>query len=136
MKKSYVYGIWALLYCICVGLGFVSDPQGAGKALLVATGFIFFLPPFYLAWRAGKENSRKDLLILRLISGGILLFSLCLLVLNLLSVNFSAHTGLVLYVMLVMFSAPMFCIQHWALGLFLWACLLMLTLLKPRPCQR
>ena len=54
--------------------------------------------------------------------------SLVFLVLNFLSVYFSAHTGLVVYVLLVMFSAPMVCSQIWVLSLFLWACLLMVTL--------
>jgi hypothetical protein len=34
----------------------------------------------------------------------------------------------VLYVLLAMFTAPMICGQSWVLSLFLWACLLMLSL--------
>lgn len=130
MKKSVVYGLWAVVYCICVGLGFVSEPEGLGKVLLVLSGLICFLPPFYLAWRAWKEKCRRTMLVLRLVSGGVLAASLILLVLNFLSVYFSARTGLVLYVLLVMFTAPMICIQYWALSLFLWACILMVSLKK------
>ncbi len=130
MKKTVVYGIWAVLYCICVGLGFVSEPEGFGKALLVMSGLIFFLPPFYLAWRAWNEKCRRTMLTLRLISGSALVLSLVLLVLNFLSVYVSARNGLVLYVLLVMFTAPMVCIQYWALSLFLWACILMISLKK------
>ena len=139
MKKSIVYSIWAALYCICVGLGFVKEPAGFGKFLLAATGLIFFLPPFYLMWLALKEKSHRTLLALRLISGCALACSTVLLVLNFLSVYFSARTGLVLYVLLVMFSAPMVCGQYWALSLFLWACLLILSLRrseKSSPAQR
>ena len=136
MKKTVVYVLWGVLYCLCVGLGFVENPAGLGKALLVITSLIFFLPPFYLIWRAKKENDRRTILILRCISGGALAFSVVLLVLNFLSVYFSAHTGLVLYVLLVMFSAPMVCSQYWFLSLFLWATILMLTLQGRRPCQR
>ena len=135
MKKNYVYTLWAVLYCVCVGLGFVPNPAGIGKLLLVLTGLIFFLPPGYLLWRAKRENCPKTFLTLRLISAGVLALSLVLLVLNFLSVNWSANTGLVLYVLLVMFSAPMACCQYWALGLFLWACVLMVSL-KSRPDQK
>ncbi len=130
MKKSVVYGLWAVVYCICVGLGFVSEPEGFGKVLLVLSGLICFLPPFYLAWRAWNEKCRRTMLVLRLVSSSVLGASLILLVLNFLSVYFSARTGLVLHVMLVMFTAPMVCIQYWALSLFLWACILMISLKK------
>lgn len=136
MKKSVIYIIWAALYCICVGLGFVENPQGMGKALLAATSFIFFLPPYYLMWLAKKENSRKTIVVLRLISGSVLILSVILLALNVMSVNFSSHTGLVLYVLLVMFSAPMVCGQYWFISLFLWASLLMLSLQRKSPYQR
>ena len=133
MKKSVIYILWAVLYCICVGLGFTEDPEGFGKFLLTASSVIFFLPPFYLVWQARKENDRRTVLVLRLISSLILAFSLVLIVLNFLSVYFSAQTGLVLYVLLVMFTAPMVCSQYWALSLFLWACVLMLSLQKFKP---
>lgn len=136
MKRSVLYIIWGVLYCLCVGLGFVENPTGAGKACLVILGILFFVPPFYLAFRAKKEQSRKTLLALRLISVLVLSLTLILLVLNFLSVNFSSETGLVLYVLLVMFSAPMVCVRYWFLGLFLWACLLMVTLPGKCPCQK
>ncbi len=136
MKKSVLYIIWGVLYCACVGFSFVKDPTAGEKAFLVALSLAFFFPPFYLAFRARKEESRKTLLALRLISVGVLSLSLILLVLNFLSVYFSAKTGLVLYVLLAMFSVPMVCIQYWVLGLFLWASLLMVTLQGRRPCQK
>ena len=130
MKKKLIYGLWALLYCVCVGLGFVADPAGFGKFLLVATALIFFLPPFWLMVTAKKEKDRKTVRVLRLISTGVLALSLIFLVLNFLSVYFSAETGLVLYVLLVMFSAPMICGQYWVISLFLWAILMILSFQK------
>lgn len=128
MKKKVVYAVWGVLYGACAALGFVTPATGFAKAMLTLFSLIFFVPGFYLAFLAKKENDRKALLALRLISGGILALSLVFLVLNFLSVYFSAHTGLTLYVLLVMFSAPMVCSQVWVLSLFLWACLLMVTL--------
>ena len=136
MKKSYLYAAWGVLYALCVGLGFVEKAAGFGKFLLVLVGILFFLPPFWLLWQAKKEANRKTLKALRFVSIGFLALSLILLVANFLSVYLSAETGLVLYVLLVMFSVPMVCIQYWALGLFLWACLLFATLPAQRPCQK
>ena len=135
MKKKVVYAVWGVLYCACMGFSFVKDPTAGEKVFLVAMSILFFVPPFYLAWQARKEESRKTLLALRLVSIGVLSLSLILLILNFLSVYFSAKTGLVLYVLLVMCSVPMVCAQHWFLGLFLWACLLMFTIQKKCPCQ-
>ena len=135
-KNTILYSIWAVLYCACMGFSFVKDPTAGEKVFLVALGLSFFVPPFVLVFQARKEESRKTLLALRLVSILVLVLSLILLVLNFLSVYFSAKTGLVLYVLLVMCSVPMVCVQHWFLGLFLWACLLMLTAQKKCPCQR
>ncbi len=136
MKKTYIYAAWGALYCLCVALGFVPNPQGFGKFLLTVTGLIFFLPPFFLLYLAKKENSRKTLSVLRLLSISSLALTVILLSLNFLSVYFSEQTGLVLHVLLVMFTTPMVCIGYWVLSLFLWACLLMLTRQKQPPCQR
>ena len=129
MKKNYVYGYWALMYVLSVWLSFVAA-EGIIKTLLAAFGIIFFLPPFYLVYRARKENDRKTVHFLRLLSICVLALSLVLLVLNFLSVYFSAQAGLVLFVLLALFSAPMLSGQYWALSLFLWASLLMVTVLR------
>lgn len=136
MKKQNAYKAWAALYTLCVGFGFVSKPDAFGKVLLVALSLLCFVPPFYLAIQARKEENRKTLKVLRLISILSLSLTLIFLVLNFLSVNFSAEVGLWLYVLLVMVSAPMMCAQYWVISLFLWACLLFITLQRPRPCQK
>lgn len=134
MKKKILYIVWAVLYCLCVGLGFVNDPTGGEKVFLLILSIGFFVPPYWLYFLARKENSRKTVLVLRLISIGILALTLLFLILTFLSVNFSEQAGLVLGVLLTMFSAPMVCSQVWALPLFLWAILMMLTF--QRPCRK
>ena len=136
MKKPVIYTIWGILYFVCVGLSFVGSATTAGKILPALIGLAFFVPPFYLLWQARKEDNRKTIRALRLLSIVILALSLVLLALNFLSVYFSAYTGLVLYVLLVMFTPPLACTQSWALSLFLWACILMLSLQKTHPDQR
>ena len=134
MIKRISYISWAVLYVVCMALSFVKA-DGYGKLLLSATGFIFFIPPFFFVYRAHKEDNQRVLRSFRLLCILVLAISLVLLVLNFLSVYFSAHTGLVLYVLLAMFSTPMLCIQYWAVGLFLWACLLMVTLIRFIPSE-
>jgi len=130
-KNTILYIVWAVLYCLCVGLGFVSNPTAGEKAFLMILSIGFFLPPYWLYFVARKENSRKTVLVLRLISIGTLVLTLLLLILNFLAVNFSAETAMVLGVLLTMFSAPMVCSQVWVVPLFLWATLMMLTLQTP-----
>ena len=134
MKKKLLYVVWAVLYALCVGLGFVTDPTAGEKVFLIALSIGFFAPPFWLYAIARKENSRKTILVLRLISIGILALTLLFLVLTFLSVNFSLQAGQVIGVLLTMFSAPMVCSQIWVLPLFLWATLMMLTF--QRPCRK
>ena len=47
---------------------------------------------------------------------------------NFMSVSAAAEVGNALYDVLMLVSAPMLCIQYWALSIFLWACLLMTTI--------
>ena len=135
-KHTILYIVWAVLYCACVGFSFV-DPDNAGeKAFLVLLSVGFFVPPYILVFRAKKQENRKTVKILRWICIGVLALSLVLLTLNILSVKFSSQTGLLLYVMLAMFAPPLACARQWALSLFLWACLMMLTRQKQCPCQK
>ena len=131
MKKSIIYTLWGVLYAICVGLSFVAATDTYGRVLLNITGILFFLPPGYLLWQANKKKDKKTIRFLRILSICVLVLAMVLICLNFASANWSVQTGLTLYVMLVMFAAPIGCVQSWALGLFLWACVLMVTLLYP-----
>lgn len=130
MKEKVAYGIWACLYILCVALGFVPDPQGVGKALLVLTALIFFLPGLWLLLDGIKKKDKKQLLRLRIVSLCSLGLTLVALVANFLSVGGSEALGKAMYEMLAVVSAPMLCGQYWFMSLFLWACLLMGTLYK------
>ena len=54
--------------------------------------------------------------------------TLVLLVLNFLTAMGSEFLGQVLHYILVIVSSPMICSGHWAMSIFLWACLLMVSL--------
>lgn len=133
MKKTTLYILWGIAYGICLGVGFLPNLAGFWQFAAILLGILFFVPPFLLLVRGKKEQSRKTLLALRLLSIISLVLSLILLVLNFLSVYFSETAGLWLYVLLGMFACPIYCIKYWFLSLFLWACLLFATFPAPRP---
>jgi len=134
MREKILYAIWGGLYAVCAVLGFVNGAQGFGKLLLLFTALIFFVPGGILLYDAIQAQDTKALLRLRIISACSLGLTMALLIANILSVSASAAVGEALHGFLVLVSVPMFCSQYWLVSLFLWACLLMLTLYK-RPKQ-
>lgn len=125
MKIKLTYALWAVLFAICACLGFVENPAGFGKVLLVLSSLIFFIPGFLLlSW-----GQRKAVRIISICS---LAATLVLLMANILSVYSSVLVGNILHILLVIFSSPMFCAQIRWVGIFLWACLLMSTFLKSK----
>ena len=132
-KKNIFYIIWALLYVLCVIFSFVVDPITEEKTFLALLSICFFIPPYWLFFLAKKENDRKTLRILRLISMSVIILTPILLILNILSVNYTSTFGLVVYILLVLFSTPLATCSIWFWALFLWAVLMILTLQKKRP---
>lgn len=125
MKKKLTWGVWAVLYALCVLLGILGRPGGFGNILYTVTALIFFLPgALLLYW-----GERKPV---RLVSSISLTLTLALLIANFCSVLLPERTGDLLHVVLTLVSAPMICSGHWILSLFLWGCLLMGSLLKTR----
>lgn len=127
-KKIVLYIVWACLYVLCVGLGTLPEPVGFGKAVLVAIALAFFVPGFLLAIEALKKEDRKGLRTIRIISICSLSLTVLALVGNFLSANAGADVGAAVYDVLALVSAPMLCGQYWAMSIFLWACLLMVSI--------
>ena len=128
MKKSTLYALWAGLFIICAGLGFIPEPRGAARIVLTAVSLLFFVPPVWLLYGAAKEHDTHTLQLVRNFSALSLGLTLLMLVVNVLSVLRSQLLGNILYYMLVILSSPMVCSGYWALSLFLWACLLVYSL--------
>lgn len=126
MRNKTLYAAWAVLFALCAGLGFIPEPQGFGKAVLVILSLACFVPPFLLL----RQGSRNTHILVRNLSALSLGLTLALLVLNFLSVRLPVAVGDMLYGMLVMVSSPMVCSQFWALSMFLWACLLFTAVSK------
>ena len=124
MKEKITYALWAVLFTICAALGFVQNATGFGRVLLIMSSLIFFIPGVLLLY----WGQRKAVRLISICSLGI---TLILFVANILSVQASATVGNVLNALLVILSSPVYCSQFPAFGMFLWACLLMMTFLKP-----
>lgn len=131
MKEKSLYGIWLFLFILCAGLGFIPEPEGFGKAILVILSILFFVPGAILLVNAIRAENRKTVLLIRKLSITSLVLTLALLVANLFSVNASKVIGDILYGLLAVISAPMLCGQYWFLSLFLWACLLTGSFTRP-----
>ena len=134
MKKSTLYLLWAGLFIICAGLGFIPNPAGAGRVFLTLVSLGFFVPPAVLLYRAKGEREAFTARLIRNLSALSLVLTAVLLVVNVASAFRSVLWGNIVHTVLVIVSSPMVCSGYWALSLFLWACLLVvsLKLLKKR----
>ena len=120
MNKKLLYMLWAGLFVLCSGLGFIQEPEGSFKIALTCISLVFFVPPAWLLYQ-GDISDAKLVCNLSALSLGL---TLILLVLNFLTALQSDFLGQVLHYTLVIVSSPMICSGHWAMSLFLWACLL------------
>ena len=128
MKKSMLYTAWAVLFILCAGLGFIPNPGLAGGILMTALSVLFFVPPALLVYRAAREKDTDTLRLVRNLSLLSLSLTLTALVGNLLGAVYSETLGNFLHYLLIVVSSPMICSGYWVLSLFLWACLLMVTM--------
>ena len=125
-KKEVLSTLWGVMFILCGLLGFVEEPKGILKVLLVVLAVGFFVPPWLLL--RGKDV--RMIQLVRNLSAASLAATLVMLVVNLLSISYSTYVGDILYGFLVIISTPMMCSQYWILSMFLWACLLMTAIMK------
>ena len=128
LKDSTLYKLWGALFILCAVVGFIPEPMGLLKALMVLLAAGFFVPGAVLLQRGIKEKNRPRLCMLRNLSLLSLGLTLLMLVINFLSVSGGEAVGELLYGLLVVLSVPMVCGQYWIVSLFLWACLLTTTI--------
>ena len=128
MNKTAYFTLWGGLFILCAGLGFIPEPEGVLRFLTTTLSLLFFLPPLMLCRNAIKQGDRRTLALLRNLSALSLTLTVVLLIGNFLSLMAPQWLGNVLYGVLVIVSAPMVCSGYWLLSLFLWACLLVVSL--------
>ena len=126
MTTTSLYALWAAMFFLCGGLGFIPEATGFLKVLLILLAAGFFIPGFVIL-KKGTEKDGKRILKLSVIS---LSATFLLIILNILSLMAPTVVGDILYGALTVISAPMLCGQYWVISLFLWACLLLAALRK------
>ena len=124
MKQYTLSRLWAMLFILCAGLGFIPERTGALDAVLTLLSVAFFVPPALLLRQALRRGAAAEIRLIRNLSALSLGLTLALMVLSIVFAAGSDGLGLFLHVVLVIVSAPMFCAGRWALSLFLWACLM------------
>ena len=125
MSKKTLYWIWGGLFIFCGLLGFIPQPEGIVKALMVVSSLVFFVPGGILLYLGKKEQDYRTISTVRNLSIIYLTVTLFLLIMFFLSGRASQPVGEFIVGLLTMLSAPMICSQYWFLSLFLWACLMM-----------
>ena len=126
MKTKNLWLVWLYLFGFSCVLGFIPNPDGLVKALLVLLGVGFFLPGALLL----KQGSRKTWGWILFISAASLVLTTVSVILNFASALMQPIWGTVLYILMGILSTPMLCSQIWILSLFGWACLLVVSILK------
>lgn len=124
MKNRTLFTLWGTMFALCAALGFIPQPDGLLKALLVLSAAVFFVPPVVLTARAVKQRDPGLLGRMSLLCALSLGLTLLFLILNFLSITAPQWLGDLLYGILVIVSAPMVCSRFWVGSLFIWACLL------------
>ena len=132
MKKSVLWALWGGMFILCAGLGFIQEPSAYAQNLMTLASVLFFVPPALLLWLSRKDGDCRSMRILRNLSLASLGLTVVLMVLNILSVTAGRQLGDLLHGMLTVVSSPMICSGSWAMSLFLWACLMVvsMTMLK------
>ena len=125
-KKLWIF--WGIAYLLCTVCAFFPVTPGALAGLFLLLSLGFFVPPAFLIFEAVQEKQPKILKIIRNLSLFSLGLTLAAILLNFLSIQASDGWGMVLYWLLILVSTPMVCSQVWVVGLFGWACLLMVCL--------
>ena len=120
MTKRTLFVLWGCLFALCAGLGFVPE----GSWWMTGLSLLFFVPPAVLLYRANREKDSHTRLLIRHLSALSLGLTVVLLVATFLTALSSEALGTAIHCLLVVISTPMIASGHWALSLFLWACLL------------
>ena len=124
MDITSFYTVWAGMFILCAGLGFIPEPTGFLKFLLVLLSVGFFaVPGWFLTW-LDKRGNKMHIAIVRNLAVASLSLTLVLILINFVSFMAPEAVGNLLHVLLIIVSAPMVCGQYWVLSLFGWACLM------------
>lgn len=136
MKQKQLFALWGVMFIVCSGLGFIPEPRGLLQGVLTVCALVFFIPGALLLRLSVQRRDRQTLSLVRNLAAASLGLTLVLLVLNFLAALRSEVLGDVLYYVLTIVSSPMVCSGYWVLSLFLWACLLTVSIQCLNKCPK
>lgn len=130
MKDKQLYLYWLYLFIICAALGFIQNRDPFGVALLTLAGIASFAPPAVLVYRDIRAGERKHLGRIAVISLVSLVATTALFIVYWLALTVSGSDMVanIAYAALTILSVPMMCVAFPAVSLFLWASLLMVSI--------
>lgn len=120
MKTKRLWLTWLYMFALCAVLGFIPEPYGLVKALLVIAAVCFFIPGMLLLLKGDKKTTKRVMLI----SGLFLVLSMGMIIFNFASALLPPVWGTVSYILMGILANPILCGQYWILSLFGWALLL------------
>ena len=124
MNRTSFYTAWAGLFILCAGLGFIQEPAGFLKFLMIVLTLGFFaVPGWFLLW-LDKRSDKGNIALVRNLAAASLGLTFLLILVNVMSFMAPEWVGNLLHILLIIVSAPMACGQYWVLSLFGWACLM------------
>ena len=127
MNKKLLFTLWGVLFGICAGFGLIGQPGTAVRILGYLFAFGFFGVGGFILWQAHRTKDLATITLVRNLSLASLILTAILLIANFLSVFASQGLGNFLHYVLVVVSSPMICAPSWAVSLFLWACLMVVS---------
>ena len=127
MKQKCIYLLWLFVYIICVGLGTLYEDILVLQIFQGLFAVLFFVPPVLLVLEGLKDDQKKYLIQIRVISIVSLALTLAFMIANIAAVYASEAVGNTLNQIYILVATPMHCLPYGFISIFLWACLLMLT---------
>ena len=123
-KVAIAYGVWIVFYIVAVLLSLLNEPN----LWIRICSVLFFVPGMVLAFWAAKEKDRKQIKRLRIICITSLVLTTVMLVVSFLTVNAAPQTTRIINSIFIIVSEPLWISPSWVLSMFLWACILMITI--------
>lgn len=128
MKKNTLFALWGGLFILCAGMSFIPEAAGVVRNIQILLSFLFFIPPAMLLYQAARFHRRPVAALIRNLSILSLAMTSALLLICILTAMGPTVLGNILNSVLTIVSSPMLCSPSWALSMFLWACLLMVSI--------
>lgn len=127
MNKKSLLTLWAGMFVVCAGLGFIPTVSGVVEILLVAVALALFIPPALLLRLSHRKKDRKTIALIRNLAFFSIVLTMVLMVVNIALYQASETVGNLLNAVLVIVATPMACSRNGLLSIFCWACLMIVS---------